>query len=206
MDIVELFSNAFLINGTPINIQGTLENPLFQANQIGVLMGLRNISESIKEFDEYEKNIVVSKDSCGRAQKIMFLNQNGVKRLIANSRKPLALEMAKLLGIQIFDCKMARYEAVTLRDIMKAFDGEEMVLQYHVGSFQLDMYFPKYKLALECDEKSHRKYIEADAERQAYIETQLNCAFIRFSPHNKSFCIFKLINKIRLHMKKPVVK
>ena len=97
---------------------------------------------------------------------------------------------------------MARYEAVTLRDIMKSFDGEEMVLQYRIGSFLLDMYFPKYKLALECDEKSHRNFIDADAERQAYIETQLNCTFIRFSPDDKSFCIFKLINKIRLHMKK----
>jgi hypothetical protein len=32
---------------------------------------------------------------------------------------------------------------------MKAFDGEDMILQYKVGSFQLDMYFPKYNLAVE---------------------------------------------------------
>ena len=187
--------------GIPVNIQGSHEDPLIQANHIGSLLGLSNVRDAIKDFDEHEKDIITSKDSSGRFQKIIFLKQNGVKRLIANSRKPVALELAKLLGIHIFDCKMERYEAVTLRDIMKAFDGEEMILQYHIGGFQLDMYFPKYKLALECDEKCHTNYIEADTKRQSYIEMQLNCTFIRFMPHDKSFCIFKLINEIRVHMK-----
>ena len=38
-----------------INIQGTLEDPLFQANQIGKLLGISNIRENLRDFSDDEK-------------------------------------------------------------------------------------------------------------------------------------------------------
>ena len=55
MDIVRAFTDAGLERGVTINIQGTSEDPLFQASQIGALLGLVNIRETIKEFDDDEK-------------------------------------------------------------------------------------------------------------------------------------------------------
>ena len=46
MDILKAFS--LLDAEYQINIQGTLEDPLFQANQIGKLLGIVNIRDSIK--------------------------------------------------------------------------------------------------------------------------------------------------------------
>ena len=53
MDILKAFS--LLDAEYPINIKGTLEDPLFQANQIGKLLGLANIYETLRDFSEDEK-------------------------------------------------------------------------------------------------------------------------------------------------------
>ena len=102
MDIVKAFSDA---NGlhkgserqalTTINIQGTPEEPLFQANQIGSLLGLVNIRETIKDFDEDEKGAVSGADSTGRQQTILFLTELGLYRLLGMSRKPCARPFQK---------------------------------------------------------------------------------------------------------------
>ncbi len=39
----------------PININGTDENPLFQAKQIGQILGIMNIHDTISKFDDEEK-------------------------------------------------------------------------------------------------------------------------------------------------------
>ena len=39
---------------------------------------------------------------------------------------------------------------------MQTFNGEEMIHQFGVGKCRVDLYFPKYKLAIECDEFDHR--------------------------------------------------
>jgi hypothetical protein len=57
MDIVRAFSDSGLSHGVNINIQGTLEEPLFQANQIGELLGISEIRSTIRDFDEDEKGV-----------------------------------------------------------------------------------------------------------------------------------------------------
>ena len=39
---------------------------------------------------------------------------------------------------------------------MQAFNGEEMIHQFSAGKYRIDLYFPEYKLAIECDEFDHR--------------------------------------------------
>ena len=200
MDMVRAFQCAGNTHGFEFNIQGTSDDPLFQANHVGRLLGIRHyVSASLRDFEEDEKVSILAQTNGGK-QRITFLTKKGVKRMIANSRKPVGLEMAKMLDMQIFECKVERYEASTLLDIMKAFRGKEMVLQYRVGKFQVDLYFPKYKLAVECDEKTHENKVGADAARQLYIETQLNCTFIRFKPYLASFCTPDLFNRILGHI------
>jgi len=53
MDILKTFS--LLDTENQINIQGTLENLLFQANQIGKLLEIGNLSENLRDFDNEEK-------------------------------------------------------------------------------------------------------------------------------------------------------
>ena len=88
--LVKAFSDVGLSQGVSINIQGTLEDPLFQANQIGTLLGLVNIRETIKDFDADEKDAVSTTDSIGRHQTILYLTELGLYRLLGMSRKPFA--------------------------------------------------------------------------------------------------------------------
>ena len=33
---------------------------------------------------------------------------------------------------------------------MQAFNGEEMINQFSVGKYRIDLYFPRYKLVIAC--------------------------------------------------------
>jgi hypothetical protein len=70
MDIARAFSDSGVAQGVTINIQGTPDDPLFQANQIGALLGLVNIRETIKDFDEDE--LRVSRSSFSRGMRALF--------------------------------------------------------------------------------------------------------------------------------------
>jgi hypothetical protein len=87
MDILKAFS--LLDTEYQINIQGTLEDPLFQANQIGKLLGIVNIRDTIKDFSENEKGVGLT-DTLGGKQETIFLTEYGLYRLLGRSRKPIA--------------------------------------------------------------------------------------------------------------------
>ena len=65
------------------------------------------------------------------------------------------------------------------------------------------MYFPKYKLAVECDENNHQSYEVLDEKlRELYIKERLKCTFLRFNPDEPEFNIGEPINKILSHIVK----
>ncbi|PNH01959.1 hypothetical protein TSOC_012182, partial [Tetrabaena socialis] len=86
MEVAKLFQNASL--QVTINIRGTEEDPMFQANQIGKLLGLVNIRESLKDFDEDELRVSTTDTSAGQ-RTALFLTQLGLYRLLCQSRKPV---------------------------------------------------------------------------------------------------------------------
>ena len=66
----------------------------------------------------------------------------------------------------------------------------------------IDLYFLKYKLPIECDEFNHRdRDIWYKVEQQKHIEKLLNCTFVRFNPDAKEFCILEVVNKIFVQIK-----
>ena len=69
--------------------------------------------------------------------------------------------------------------------------------QYSVDQYKIDLYFPKHKLAIECDEFGHLdRDIEYEVKRQKYIKNKLGCQFIWYNTDAKDFNIFKVINRI----------
>ena len=73
MDILKAFK--LLDETIEINIQGTLENPLFHAKQIGNLLELNNITENLRNFTDEEKVLFLT-DSLGGPQKNNISNRN----------------------------------------------------------------------------------------------------------------------------------
>lgn len=128
----------------------------------------------------------------------ILINQGGMKSLVSSSNLPNAIELCRYLGIEI-GYNNVRKEQSTLYQIMQAFSGEDMQRQYPVsrGKYIIDLYFPEYRLAIECDEYGHiDRPIGYDEDRQQYIENELGCHFIRYNPDSEDFSIFKVINKI----------
>jgi len=66
MEVVKAF-NANELH-TEIIIKGTFEEPLFRASDIGVVLELSNINSIIRDFDESEKDEVLTIDAIGRQQ------------------------------------------------------------------------------------------------------------------------------------------
>jgi len=97
MDILKAFS--LCDEQYPINIQGTIENPLFQANQIGNMLGMVNIRKVLANYDNNLK-VVTESYTLGGIQKTTFLTEAGLYRLLARSNKPIA-EKFQLWMIQV---------------------------------------------------------------------------------------------------------
>ena len=77
--------------------------------------------------------------------------------MINKCRKPTPnlINLAKCLGTELHKNKWLCKEQDTLRQIMQALNGEEIIHQFSVGKYRIDLYFPKYKLAIECDKFVH---------------------------------------------------
>ena len=98
-------------------------------------------------------------------------------------------------------------EQAIINSIKDAFKGEDMQTQYTVLGYRIDLYFHKYKLAIEVDELGHNdRNINYEVQRQKELERERNCVFIRINLDEKDFNIFKEINKIHRHIKKSSKK
>ncbi|KAG5187432.1 hypothetical protein JKP88DRAFT_243941 [Tribonema minus] len=195
---------TFACNGVCYRVRKLTEGNelLFDAADMGSLLGLSNIREIIRYFTSEEKTKRRVPTPRGCHMKTMWTN-NGVRKLVCRSRKPNAALLAKNLGIDVYSNHYMTEEADTLSFLMQAFDGEEIYTQYAVGPYVIDMYFPRVKLAIECDEESHHKRsnVEADLRRQRHIEELLGCSFIRYRPQKENFSMAALVNAVWLKLR-----
>jgi prophage antirepressor-like protein len=87
MDILKAFS--LCDKEYPINILGTIDEPLFQANQIGKLLEMTNINKLLSSFDNNEK-VITQSSTLGGMQNLTFLTERGLYKVLARSNKPIA--------------------------------------------------------------------------------------------------------------------
>jgi prophage antirepressor-like protein len=87
MDIVKAFNTNDL--HTEIVIKGTIDDPLFRASDVGVVLELSNIRATIVDFDDSEK-VVNKVYTLGGAQEVTFLTEKGLYKVLFRSRKPIA--------------------------------------------------------------------------------------------------------------------
>ena len=82
-----------------------------------------------------------------------------------------------------YDVRSARFEYKYLNEIKDFLNliNVESVEQYSVGNYRIDLYIPKYNIAVEIDEKEHKYKQDYDTIRQKYIEKQIHCTFIRIN-------------------------
>ena len=114
--------------------------------------------------------------------------------------------LKRKLGFTIHDVINTK-EKTVINSIKDVFEGEDMQTQYTVLTYRIDLYFHKYKLAIEVDELGHNdRNVGHKIQRQKVLENELNCIFIRINPDEKDFNIFKEINKIHRHITESTKK
>ena len=87
MDIVKAFNSNDL--HTEIVIKGTIDDPLFRASDVGVVLDIASIRSVLRDFDESEK-VVHTMHTLGGAQEVTFLTEKGLYKVLFRSRKPIA--------------------------------------------------------------------------------------------------------------------
>jgi len=172
---------------------------LYKTSDLSVILGLKNIRTSTRKYPQSEKVLRIC-HTPGGDQHISYLTYSGLLRLLQGLRNKSASScILDILGIQTVDRVFTCIEEDTLRCIQKAFKNEEVILQYTILHYKVDLYFPKYLLICECDEKHHNivQNKANDVEREENIKKIISgCTFVRFRPHEKTFCIFDVINQI----------
>lgn len=142
MDILKAFN---LLDKTyEITIQGTFENPLFHAKQIGKILEIVNINDSISDFT-YDEKVLDNCYSQGGIQKTIFLTEIGLYKLLGRSRKPIAHTFQKWMINIIKDIRINgmyklkeenevdkklithNYELITHKNLIKAFDQRNII-------------------------------------------------------------------------------
>ena len=115
-------------------------------------------------------------------------------------RKPEAVDVLRMLGVNMINSNFVSKEVNTLNLIMKAFKGENMKRQFYVLGHRINLYSHDWKLGIECEENWWWwKKLWCD---ERVIKKRLGCKFIRFNLDDPEFEVFKAINKIHHHYKK----
>ncbi len=87
MDIIKAFETNNM--QTHITIKGTHEEPLFRASDIGAILDISKIRNTIQDFDDTEKVALVI-GTLGGPQEVTFLTEKGLYHILFTSRKPIA--------------------------------------------------------------------------------------------------------------------
>ena len=133
------------------------------------------------------------------AQPVVTINEKGLQIMFSSTNKPKAKGLC--IKLQLPLAIFQRKEVDILETISRAFHNEKSIREYSIGKYRIDLYFPKYKLAVECDENNHHNYeILNEKLRELYIQEQLKCTFLRFNPDEPEFNIGEPINKILSHI------
>ena len=78
-------------------------------------------------------------------------------------------------------------------------DVIKVIRQFFIGKYKVDLYFPEYKLVVECDENNHIDRNKDDEKiRQDFILSQ-GKIILRYDPNKDNFdlsLVFREINKI----------
>jgi prophage antirepressor-like protein len=76
-------------NDLDITIYGTCEEPLFKAKDIGDLLEIKNIRDTIKNFNNKQRCVVLTDTAFGKKE-ITFLTEQGLYKVLMRSRKKIA--------------------------------------------------------------------------------------------------------------------
>lgn len=186
----------------------------YMLEDVAKAIGINHVRKTIQNFNEddfipleqREKyNITTYKIHRGKPvvdNRKKLLTKQGLIRLLSTNRSPKSSEAAKFFNINVYEHRFAPVETTTIKLIQETFAGENMVTQYQVNNYRIDLYLIDYKLAIECDERNHSdRNPMYEINRENEIKKEINCEFIRYNPNATNFSIGNVLNQIYRKMK-----
>ncbi len=182
-----------------------MDNKIVIEENIDESVFTKNLEDLLTLFDSYKHNIVKfiknnfkenkdyiikkahnsKKDGRGGHNKINFLLTDKTFELTKHTFNLKHKYVPNLL--ENMDTMMS-LESRTVGWIENSYKGVvKTKRQKTIGTYRVDLYFPDYKLIIECDENDHKdRNPEEELERQTYIISK-GYSFIRFDPNDKNF-------------------
>jgi very-short-patch-repair endonuclease len=205
-------SSEYEIDGKKlaIKIVGTSEKPWFKADDVCKALGYKYTANALNthvksQYKSVLNDLVDGSSLSGsirrdREGQQPYITKRGCEILISKCKKLRDKNFIKTfaadwdLNVNIVqDTKEQEF----IGAIRKAFSHIPMEPQFRIGDYRIDLYLTSLKIAVECDERGHSDRDESkEVARQAYIENQLGCRFLRFNPDAKDFCIYDTINEL----------
>ena len=158
-------------------------------------LGYKNLHALTNQYPKkYKKQRSELNESTNQPNR-RFIHVDLALKVIMNSRTDESCKFKRNLGFTLHDVINTKKQTV-INSIKDAFEGENMQTQYTVLGYRTDLYFHKYKLAIEVDELGHNdRNADYETQIQRALERELNCVFIKINPDAADFNIFKEINK-----------
>jgi len=194
----------FKFEKSTISVINNSNDIWFRGKTIAKILGYKHTKAAIGSHVDSEDKSKLGDLELGDSRPLthnekttIYINKSGLRSLICRSRMPNASALAKEFDIDIHSHKYECKEAESLGAIMKVFKGEKMKTQHPVLGYRIDLYFPDYNLAIECDENGHSdRSIAEEIQRQRRITKKIKCQWLRFNPDSTDFNIFDVINQI----------
>lgn len=181
----------------------------FVGYEIASLIGYSNTTQVIQSSVS-KCNQLLFKDYPGTKEplldpKTILITRDGAIEILLKTRKMITPDVESFLKkfhIDLTNKKCLTKEQATLSEILKVFKVEKIEVQYPVGKYNVDAYFPEYKFIVECDENNHNDRDPMNERiRAEYINSTLkidNTHWIRYNPDEKDFEISKVYREIYL--------
>ncbi|MGV9698961.1 hypothetical protein ACWDTR_24785 [Streptomyces sp. NPDC003470] len=122
---------------------------------------------------------------------------DGLRRLVANSQRAAALNLAIELNMETVH--VATLAAEVLRVVIAALKPVRVYEEFRVGDHVVDAYVPVLNLVVERDRLNDPgRDKTAEWWRRTLIEDRLGCSFVTFDPTKRDFNVGDLVNAIIL--------
>lgn len=130
-------------------------------------------------------------------RKTVIVKETSLRFILSKTRKAKAPELIKLLGFGDIIAAPTK-ETIHIGQIRAMFPRYDFQTQYKADKYKVDLYSPRYNIAVECDEFGHHdRDATYEAERQKKINEVLdNPSWVRFNPDSPSFSIVDVVAQI----------
>ena len=175
MDIIRAFTTNSL--HTEIVIKGTVENPLFRASDVALILEISNIRASIKDFNESEK-VVQTMTTPGGPQKVLFLTQTGLFMLLFRSKKnPIALQVQYWACDVVKELQINQRKKNEMMKLQESLECEKIELNQRNAPndeiVQMKLENEKLKTMIELTKKNNQNLIQELVKTVQHLSSQI---------------------------------